>query len=304
MIGANFKRFDSSEGNVWKYVFTEEDAVAEAVLYKYESFEKRTVICCSVQSGCPVGCTFCGTGRNFIRNLTSQEIVAQVVAVLGDMYIYNTVSRSDKFQIMFMSMGEPMLNWDNVEVAIRMLNTIFPNAQLLISTVGIDNDETFGKIIDLAVAIDKVGLQFSIHKAFDDERNALIPFRKKMSLRKLRDAGVAWSTATGRPVYLNYCVDGDNVTDGHLDRLKDLFSPMHFYMTFSVVCSADESMKDAGFRNHGMIQDVMSTFLSDGYNVRMFDPAGQDDIGGGCGQLWYVQQWLSSYGKKERRFDK
>ncbi|MBQ2600525.1 hypothetical protein II582_04065 [bacterium] len=55
----NYKVFESSEGNVWKYVFTKDDMVAEAVLYRYNSFYNRTVICCSVMSGCPVGCKFC-----------------------------------------------------------------------------------------------------------------------------------------------------------------------------------------------------------------------------------------------------
>ena len=67
-VNMKTKRFDSSEGNVWKYVFDFENAVAEAVLYKYEDFYKRTVLCVSVQSGCPVGCKFCGTGKKFIRN--------------------------------------------------------------------------------------------------------------------------------------------------------------------------------------------------------------------------------------------
>lgn len=48
----NVKRFDSSEGNLWKYVFDFGDAIAEAVLYRYDSFNKRTVLCISVQSGC------------------------------------------------------------------------------------------------------------------------------------------------------------------------------------------------------------------------------------------------------------
>ena len=81
------KRFDSSEGNVWKYVFDFGNAVAEAVLYKYESFYKRTVLCVSVQSGCPVGCKFCGTGKKFIRNLTSEEIVGQVNYALKEFYL-------------------------------------------------------------------------------------------------------------------------------------------------------------------------------------------------------------------------
>lgn len=78
-----FRRFDSSEGNVFKYVFSGNDFVAESVLYRYNSFTERTVICCSTQSGCPVGCSFCGTGKRFVRNLTSDEIVAQIEAVIA-----------------------------------------------------------------------------------------------------------------------------------------------------------------------------------------------------------------------------
>ena len=76
------KCLESSEGNVWKYIFEKKDAIVEAVLYKYNSFDDRTVVCCSIQSGCPVGCTFCGTGNKFIRNLTSNEIVNQIDHIL------------------------------------------------------------------------------------------------------------------------------------------------------------------------------------------------------------------------------
>ena len=84
VILMEYKVFASSEGNVWKYVFTKQDMVAEAVLYKYNDFYERTVICCSVMSGCPVGCTFCGTGSKFIRNLQANEIVEQIETVLND----------------------------------------------------------------------------------------------------------------------------------------------------------------------------------------------------------------------------
>ena len=116
----DYKVFESSEGNVWKYVFTKPDMVAEAVLYKYNNFYDRTVICCSVMSGCPVGCKFCGTGNKFVRNLTSEEIVEQIRIVLQDKNLYNDInSRCKKLQFMFMSMGEPMLNWNEVAKAIR-----------------------------------------------------------------------------------------------------------------------------------------------------------------------------------------
>lgn len=291
-----YKVFASSEGNVWKYVFTKEDMVAEAVLYRYNDFYERTVICCSVMSGCPVGCTFCGTGSKFVRNLKANEIVEQIETVLSDKNLLHDINKKcKKLQFMFMSMGEPMLNWDEVEKAIRILNSKFDNAQLLLSTIGCDNDDVFSKIISISKEIDKIGLQFSIHKSNDEDRNKLIPFYKKMSLEKIRDAGIIWWRETNRKPFLNYCIDGSNNTDNNFKELTNLFSPIIFNFTFSVVCSKDENMKDASFRNLNVIKDFQNRFLQKGYNVRMFDPAGQDDIGGGCGQLWYVQNWLKSY---------
>lgn len=275
--------------------------VAEAVLYQYENYYKRTVICCSVMSGCPVGCKFCGTGSKFIRNLKAEEIVEQINIVLKDKNLINDINeKCEKLQFMFMSMGEPMLNWEEVEKAIIQLNKNFSNAQLLLSTIGCDSDETFSKIINLSKRIDKVGLQFSIHKSNDNERNILIPFRKKMNLQKIRDAGIIWWKETGRNPFLNYCVDGTNNNNKNFEELTNLFSPIIFNFTFSVVCSSDENMKDAAFRNLDVIRNFQNKFLEKGYNVRMFDPAGQDDIGGGCGQLWYVQNWLKSYKKNEK----
>ena len=288
-----YKRMDSSEGNVWKYIFESSECIAESVLYKYGSFEKRTVICCSVQSGCPVGCTFCGTGKKFVRNLNEDEIIQQIQIVIEDMNI-NTY-KINKFQIMFMSMGEPMLNWDAVEGAIRNLNNNYPNAQLLLSTIGVEDIQVQQKIINLSKEVKMVGLQFSIHEAMDEKRNRLIPFKNKMNLKKIRDYGITWHLATGRYPYLNYCVTHENSSKNEINELKNLFSAMIFNFTFSVVCSKDESMKNVGFREHNYIQSVMNEFLEEGYNCRMFDPAGQDDIGGGCGQLWYVQQWLNNY---------
>lgn len=291
-----YKVFASSEGNVWKYVFTKEDMVAEAVLYKYNDFYERTVICFSVMSGCPVGCTFCGTGSKFVRNLQANEIVEQIETVLSDKNLLQDINKKcKKLQFMFMSMGEPMLNWDEVEKAIRILNSKFDNAQLLLSTIGCDNDDVFSKVISISKEIDKIGLQFSIHKSNDEDRNKLIPFHKKMNLEKIRDAGIIWWRETNRKPFLNYCIDGSNNTDNNFKELTNLFSPIIFNFTFSVVCSKDENMKDASFRNLNVIKDFQNRFLQKGYNVRMFDPAGQDDIGGGCGQLWYVQNWLKSH---------
>ncbi|OFW83757.1 MAG: hypothetical protein A2018_04960 [Alphaproteobacteria bacterium GWF2_58_20] len=287
----DFKRFDGENTNVSKYVLEKEDAVYEAVLYKYGAFEKRTVICCSVMSGCPIGCAFCGTGKRFVRSLTGPEIVEQIAIVLQDREI--DAQKVQKFQIMFMSMGEPMLNWSNTAWAIKELHHKYPNAQLLLSTMAPHGDKPdWEDMLELSRCIEKVGLQFSIHKSTDEKRNRLIPFGEKLSLGEIRDIGMRWKQETGRMPYCNYCVDGTNNTREDADRLMALFPPENFCFTFSVVCSADETMALAGYHNLDKIREFEHLFISMGYNTRVFDPAGQDDIGGGCGQLWYVQDWL------------
>lgn len=298
MIDIKVKRFDSSEGNVFKYVFTGKDFVAEAVLYRYGNFYKRTVICCSTMSGCPVGCKFCGTGNKFVRNLTPEEIIYQIDYILSDMKIKDISSKGERFQIMFMSMGEPFLNYKSMRDAIWELYVQHPNAELLVSTIGPNEPEAFSDFIQLSKRLDKVGLQFSIHKAFDAQRDKLIPYQNKYNLNQIRDYGLLWWKETGRHPYLNFCVDGTN--NGFMDavRLMTLFSPVVFNFTFSVVCSKDENMKEAGYKNLDEIRAFEKIFLDEGYNTRIFDPAGQDDIGGGCGQLWYVQQWMKEHNCK------
>ncbi len=286
----NTKMFSSSEGNVWKYVFEVPEGVTESVLYKYRSFEDRTVLCCSVQSGCPVKCTFCGAGNSFLRNLDANEIKEQVDFVFADKKIDSR--KVNKLQIMFMSMGEPFLNYDNVELAIRDLNSAYKNAQLLVSTIAPDRKGDLERFIELSTEINKIGLQFSIHKPTDEERNKLIPYKNKLTLSQISEYGVKWFNATGRNPFCNYCVDGKNDTNGDFEKLRDLFPQEVFNFTFSVVCSKDETMKDAGFRNLDKINSFRQKFINIGYNTRTFDPHGQDDIGGGCGQLWYVQNYL------------
>lgn len=284
------KIFESSEKNVWKYVFHIPDGITETVLYRYNSFEDRTVICCSVQSGCPVGCKFCGTGKKFLRNLTSNEIVEQINWVIKNKGI-NT-KKIKKFQIMFMSMGEPFLNYNNVELAIIKLNNKYSNAQLLLSTIAPKKLDELKRFILLSKRINKIGLQFSIHNPTNKSRNNLIPFKNKLSLEEVRDYGIEWWKETGRKPYCNYCVNKNNHSQKDFNNLRKIFPPNVFSFTFSVVCAKDENMKKASYRNLNIINKFTKRFHETGYNTRIFDPAGQDDIGGGCGQLWYVQNFL------------
>lgn len=283
----------SSDENVKKFIFKKDSAIAESVLYKYPTYRERTVMCISVMSGCPVGCTFCGTGKFYGRNLTELEIITQVREMF-DMIEQEEpdlkIEEIERFQIMFMSMGEPLLNIHNLQRAIRILSDMTDGkASLLISTIGPTSG--WDTLNAISKEFPQVGLQFSVHESTDEARNKLIPFKAKMTLEMIANQGVAWHNLTGRRPFFNYCVHEGNCTDEDVERLHALFNPAIWECTLSVVCEADEKMSDAVQHNLDRINDFSGRMVAKGYNTRVFNPAGQDDIGGGCGQLWQVQKF-------------
>jgi len=290
-------RIESKDENVLKYVFDLGTAVAEAVLYKYPTYEARTVICCSTQSGCPVGCRFCGAGDAFVRSLTASEIVDQVKYLFTDRGIDPT--KVGRCQIMFMSMGEPLLNLSNLSEAIRQLNGLYPKAALLISTSAPRVD--YAPLRELSAEIGQVGLQFSVHESTDERRNQLIPFKAKLTLAEIAQEGGAWFEATGRQPFFNYCAHPANVSDQDADRIEALYNPVIWQATISVVCERDESVSAANQRQRDLGLGFLEKLNQRGFSTRCFDPAGQDDIGGGCGQLWFVQDWMRRHPNLARR---
>jgi 23S rRNA (adenine2503-C2)-methyltransferase len=285
------KRIDSTDTNVSKYVFDFDNAVAEAVLYKYPTYEERTVICCSTQSGCSIGCRFCGAGDNFVRSLTADEIVNQSAHLFADRGIDpKTVQRG---QIMFMSMGEPMLNFKALEEAIIRLHEAYPQFALLISTSAPKVD--YAPLRELSRRVPAVGLQFSVHESTDAARNRLVPFAQKLTLAEIATQGEKWFAATGRQPFFNYCAHAENTSEQQANELRYLFSPSIWQATVSVICERDESIAAANERQRSLATGFMAKLLEHGYSVRCFDPAGQDDIGGGCGQLWFVQDWMRKH---------
>lgn len=83
-----------------------------------------------------------------------------------------------------------------------------------------------------------------------------------------------------------------NTSQEDADNLFELFSPKVWQATISVVCERDESVAAANIRQRQLATDFMEKLNVFGFSTRCFDPAGQDDIGGGCGQLWFVQDWM------------
>lgn len=285
------KTIQSSDENVMKFVFEKDNAVAEAVLYKYPTYEERTVICCSTQSGCPVGCRFCGAGDYFVRSLRAEEIVFQVDQCLSHKSI--DASKIKRFQIMVMSMGEPLLNFKELEKAFEILYEKYPNARLLISTIGPKID--YDPVIAMAERIPTVGLQFSVHESTDIKRDELIPFKNKLNLLEIAQVGEVFLYRTGRRPFFNYCAHDKNSSQEDADNIRELFNPDVWEATISVVCEREESIAAANVRQRQLAADFMDKLNDHDFSTRMFDPAGQDDIGGGCGQLWFVQNWMKTH---------
>ena len=105
--------------------------------------------------------------------------------------------------------------------------------------------------------------------------------------------GEMWAAYTGRRPFFNYCVHEMNSSLSHAYYLADTFNKDVWEATLSVICEKDESVQNSIERQLELIEKFNQHLQEIGFSTRTFNPAGQDDIGGGCGQLWYFQEWLS-----------
>ncbi len=190
-------RSESPDGTV-KYLLKLTDGhIIEAVGIPSD---KRLTVCVSSQIGCPMGCDFCATGKGgYIRNLETYEIIDQVLTVQED--FQRRVSN-----IVFMGMGEPLLNTHNVVAAVRSLNQDIGIGQRMItvSTVGIP-----GHIRRLAEENLQVTLAVSLHASNQALRVQLIPSAEKYLLSELIDECRDYVKATGRRVSFEYIILAD-----------------------------------------------------------------------------------------------
>ncbi len=157
--------------------------------------EKRLTVCVSSQVGCPMACDFCATGKGgFLRNLKTHEIVDQVMTVQED--FGQRVSN-----IVFMGMGEPLLNTPNVVKAVRSLNQDLGIGQrsMTLSTVGIP-----GRIRKLAEEHLQVTLAVSLHASNQPLRERLIPSARQYPLPALIEECYDYVNITGRRVSFEY----------------------------------------------------------------------------------------------------
>ena len=200
----------SQDGTI-KYLWRLSDGeMIESVLIP--SGTRRT-LCISSQAGCALGCVFCATGAmGFRRNLTPAEIAVQVrEVVLGDAALKPT-------NIVFMGMGEPLLNWPAVDVALTVLN--HPDGlgigarHITVSTVGILPGMT-----KLAERPEQFRLAISLHAPTTERRLAIMPVEKKYTLEQVLQSARRFRK---RVTFEYVLIAGKNDTDADADRLARL----------------------------------------------------------------------------------
>ena len=204
------KKLESSDGTK-KYLFDILDGNAiESVLMQYHYGKS---ICVSSQVGCKMGCKFCAsTGIPFIRNLSSGEIVEQILAVEQD--IGEKISN-----VVFMGIGEPLDNYDNVIKAIRILNNQkglnIGARHISVSTSGI-----VPRIYDLAKENIQCTLSVSLHASNDETRSSMMPINNRYNIEELMKACKDYIKITNKRISFEYALARDN--NDNLDDAKML----------------------------------------------------------------------------------
>nr|WP_314630711.1 RNA methyltransferase [uncultured Noviherbaspirillum sp.] len=232
----------------------------------------RGGVCVSSQVGCAVGCQFCMTGRSgLIRQVTSGEIVAQVA-------LARTMRPVKK--VVFMGMGEPAHNLDNVMDAISLLGTEgnIGHKHLVFSTVG--DRRVFERLGQAAV---KPALALSLHTTKPALRRTLLPRAPDISPEELVQLGERYARLTHHPVQYQWTLlegvnDGEDEIDGIVALLKDKYAVLNMipYNTIPGLPFRRPAWDKA--------RETARTLHRRGVLTKLRDSAGQE-VDGGCGQL-------------------
>ncbi|HNZ86154.1 MAG TPA: 23S rRNA (adenine(2503)-C(2))-methyltransferase RlmN [bacterium] len=214
----NAKLFESQKTNTKKILITLNDSSQiESVLMQYES--GRNTVCVSCQVGCPMNCSFCLTGQmGFKRNLTVSEIIEQVLYFQRLLKKHNDSVKN----IVFMGMGEPMLNYENVISAIKILNDKdafnIGARKISISTCGIVNG--INKLGDENI---QSNLAISLHAPNDKIRSKIMPINNKDNIESILKAVKNYIKTTNRKVMFEYAlIDGINDSEKNALELAKL----------------------------------------------------------------------------------
>ncbi len=249
--------------------------------------ERRTV-CISSQVGCAVGCGFCATGQQgFVRNLTTAEIIGQILYFLRSFRDEMPQPEKGKKRVwltnvVFMGMGEPLANYDNVRQAITIMNS--PKGlglgfhQVTLSTAGLvpQIQKIAGEQLQFQLAV-------SLHAASDELRDRLVPVNKKYPLALLIRACKGYSDKTGRNIFIEYALfagvnDSPEAAEGLIRLLSGLQCSINLIL--------GNTVSGSEFQPSSRETALMFQKQLIGSGIRtMLRVSRGTDIAAGCGQL-------------------
>src|SRR4051812_10515536 len=259
----------SSDGTVKALFRTADGRPLEAVMMRYR--DGRRSVCVSSQSGCPLTCTFCATGTmKFGRNLTESEILDQALH-------FRRIEAVD--HAVFMGMGEPLMNLDNVLAACERLPDVgISSRRTAISTVGwipgIERLTNDGPPVRLAL---------SLHAADESLRSELMPVNDRYPLPDVLDACRAWSEARREPVFVEYLMlDGVNDRYEQALALAEVLQPRQSFKVNLIPYNPTEAGFDGSTRP--AIDAFKAALEEHGVRATVRLTRGRD-IDAACGQL-------------------
>lgn len=267
----------SEDGTVKNAVRLHDGLVVESVLIPTNT---RTTACVSSQVGCSLDCNFCATARlKRMRNLEPAEIYDQVIAIDKESRLYYNHTLSN---IVFMGMGEPLMNYNNVMKAIEMITSneglgMSPK-RITVSTSGIP--KMIKKMADDEV---KFNLAVSLHSAIDEIRSKIMPFSASFPLADLRESLEYWYRKTKSKISFEYVVwKGINDNKESIDALVKFCK----YVPCKVNLIEYNPIDDGEFQQASdeSINGYIKALEATGIVVKVRRSRGKD-IDAACGQL-------------------
>ena len=267
----------SSDGTIKNAVILHDGLIVESVLIPAE---KRITACVSSQVGCSLACKFCATARlKRQRNLSVDEIYDQVVAIKEQAELFYGRPLTN---IVFMGMGEPLLNYANVLGAIEMITAQkglnMASRRITVSTVGVA--KMIKKMADDAV---KFNLAVSLHSALNETRSSIMPINDTNPLEELADALRYWYQKTKSKVTYEYVVwKGINDTEEHARALFKFAKVVPSKVNLIEYNPIDDGeFQQASDEVLNMYMDILE---KNGITTRIRKSRGKD-IDAACGQL-------------------
>jgi 23S rRNA (adenine2503-C2)-methyltransferase len=238
----------------------------------------RATICVSSQVGCAVGCQFCLTAQLGVkRNLSAGDIVGQILAVLNDQGAF---PGRERLNLVFMGMGEPLLNFDNFIKAVRLLveGVGIPESRMTVSTAGI-----VPRIYDLGREPVRPKLAISLNAFNDDLRTRLMPLNRKWNLEALLRAARDFPLRTRERLTFEYVLlDGVNDTVENARQVLDLIRGLRAKV--NLIALNPGPGIEFGTPEPERVHAFQQTLIRGGVPTFVRRPRGRD-IYAACGQL-------------------